>query len=149
MKVVKLYKESKFEEKKEEDLGYDCYSVVLESDQYHIDQDGERCYIIEPGDIKRVSLGVKLLPNKGFGGFLKERSGKALVGLEVKGGVIDQYTGEFFAILKNGGKKNIRIYTGDKVCQYVIIKNYHEKVTFVEELEKTERGEKGFGSSDS
>lgn len=135
MQVVKLYSNSRFEAKHNEDLGYDLYAV------------GE--HTIEPGDIAKIGVGISVCPPDGFGLFFKERSGNALKGYEVKGGVIDfGYRGEYMVLLKNGSRETIHIKEGDKIAQFVLIQNHNPEVVFVDKLEDTHRGNKGFGSSD-
>jgi dUTPase len=41
-----------------------------------------------------------------------------------------------------------KIYkSGDKICQLVFQKHFHPSITFVSELEQSERNEGGFGST--
>lgn len=148
MEVIKLYEDSQFYEKHKKDLGYDLYAVILDSDEYFFDKDGKKCLVVGPREIVKISVGVSIGYPEGYGGFFKERSGKALEGIEVKGGVIDeQYTGEHFVILKNDGPKKVVIYAGDKIAQLVLIENVHSNVKYVNSLKETDRGSKGFGSS--
>ena len=50
-------------------------------------------------------------------------------------------------ILINLSKREIEIETGDRIAQILFLKPEEAKFGGVEELDKTERGNKGFGST--
>ena len=50
-------------------------------------------------------------------------------------------------ILINLSKREIEIETGDRIAQILFLKPEEAKFVEVEELDKTERGNKGFGST--
>jgi dUTP pyrophosphatase len=148
MKVVKVYSESIIPTKNKEDLGYDMYAVVSEKEQYHTDNEGNKMICIEPGQTKLIDLGVKIGFPKKYGAFLKERSGLASKGIHIHGGVIDQsYTGIIKAVVYNSNNKPFYVKTGDRICQMVLIPLVHFTFEETEELEETERNDRGFGSS--
>jgi len=63
-------------------------------------------------------------------------------------GTIDaDYRGEIGIILINWGKDPFIIHKGDRIAQMVIARVYHADIQEVDELDKTERGEGGFGHS--
>ena len=63
-------------------------------------------------------------------------------------GVIDAgYTGSIVAKLYNHGKVGYEVEVGDKICQLVFVPIFTPVLEVVDELEDTERGENGFGSS--
>jgi len=69
--------------------------------------------------------------------------------LIIKGGVIDsQYRGEIIIIMANHGHYPITIMPDDKVAQFILLKVPKVKIKEVKDLDETDRGEKGFGSSD-
>jgi len=148
MKVVKVYSESIVPTKSKKDLGYDMYAVVSDNEQYHTDDIGNKLICVEPGQTKLVDLGVKIGFPENYGGFLKERSGLASKGIHIHGGVIDNsYTGLLKAVVYNSTNKNFYVKTGDRICQMVLIPLVHFELEEVDGLEKTERNERGFGSS--
>jgi len=121
------------------DAGLDLYSTV-------------DC-IIEPFERKKIPTGIKVLIPEGYAGFVQPRSGIALkygIGIVNTPGLIDSgYRGEICAILINYDPDNsFHIKKGDKICQMVIKKVEEVKIELVEELDKTDRGEGGFGSTD-
>lgn len=64
-------------------------------------------------------------------------------------GVIDAgYTGEILVRLFNFGVKPYEVKPGDKIAQMVVVPCYTGyDITLVNEMEDSERGENGFGSS--
>ena len=63
-------------------------------------------------------------------------------------GVVDSgYRGEIKVILYNAGEENYLVKTGDKIAQMIIEKCFLWDVTVVNELNNSERGSDGFGSS--
>jgi len=67
----------------------------------------------------------------------------------IGGGVIDtDYTGEVKVIMMNHGKKSYQIQEGDRIAQMIIEKIDTSGMMEVDNLQKTDRGNKGFGSTD-
>ena len=63
-------------------------------------------------------------------------------------GTIDaDYRGEVGVILINLGKEDFTIERGMRIAQIVIAKHEHIEWDVVEDLDETERGEGGFGST--
>jgi dUTP pyrophosphatase len=108
---------------------------------------------LKPFERKKIPTGIKVLIPNGYAGFIQPRSGIALkkgVGMVNSPGLIDSgYRGEICAILINyNSEESVFIKKGDKICQMVIKKIEHVKIKLVEDLDNTERGESGFGSTD-
>ena len=82
---------------------------------------------------------------------IRSRSGLAakqgLVVLNSPGTIDEGYTGEIKVILYNTGSEHVTINSGDKIAQMVICPVLRPQVIEVDELEATERGSKGFGST--
>ena len=69
--------------------------------------------------------------------------------MTVNAGVIEaDYTGEIKVILVNLSILKYEIYKGDLITQLIVERIASEEAILVENLETTERGAKGFGSSD-
>lgn len=63
-------------------------------------------------------------------------------------GVIDaNYRGEVGVILRNMGEQAFEIHEGDRIAQIVFLPYAHMQFEPVNELDSTERGDKGFGST--
>lgn len=59
----------------------------------------------------------------------------------------DYYRGEVGVILRNMGEHAFEVHEGDRIAQIVFLPYAHMQFKPVNELDSTERGEKGFGSS--
>lgn len=96
-----------------------------------------------------IKLGVCVEIPKGYTGLLLGRSSMNGKGIICMTGVIDSgYTGELRAMFFNTTSNAIAIHKGERICQLVILKLADiEKAERVEELENSERGDKGFGST--
>lgn len=114
--------------------GFDLYSV----------EDKHLC----PTQAETISTGIAIEIPFGCVGIIKGRSSLGAKGISVLGGVIDcDYRGEVKVILSS--VEYYRIRKTERIAQLLILplapmKNHLE---VVEELTETERGEKGFGSS--
>lgn len=87
------------------------------------------------------------LPN-GTAGFLKSKSGLNVKHGITSEGVIDVgYTGSIVCKLYNNSNDDYQIKRGDKITQLVIVKIETPNINIVDKLDKTERGEGGFGST--
>lgn len=82
---------------------------------------------------------------------VRSRSGWALkqgvIVLNAPGTVDSNYRGEVGVILINLGENPVTIYPGDRIAQLVVAKYETIEWNEVRELDSTERGEGGFGSS--
>jgi len=107
--------------------------------------------ILEPLDRKLIPTGLYVEIPEGYEGQVRPRSGLALkhgISCPNSPGTIDaDYRGELGVILINLSKENFVINDGDRIAQLVIAK--HETVIWKEvtELQETERGLGGYGSS--
>lgn len=77
------------------------------------------------------------------------RSGLAIKhGIDTFAGVVDQgYTGEVIVALFNTGIDEYQVKKGDRIAQLIITPILTPPIEVVDELEATERGDGGFGSS--
>lgn len=110
--------------------------------------------VIAPGDRALVRTGVAVAIPEGFAGFVMPRSGRALrEGLSVVNapGLIDShYRGEIAVILLNtDSRSSIEVTRGDKIAQLVVQRVERVNLIEVDQLDETQRGEGGFGSSGS
>lgn len=81
-------------------------------------------------------------------GFLKSKSGLNVKHNITSDGVIDNgYTGSIHIKLYNHGTEDYHVKRGDKISQLVILPILTPKLEIVHELEQTERGDQGFGST--
>lgn len=120
--------------------GYDLYACIPET------------ITIFPGQKLMIGTGIRMAIPSGYFGGIYARSG-----LSVKHGirpatcvsVIDSdYRGEVFVPLLNEGEHSYEIHPGDRIAQIVFQKYGVFEMEEVEELDTTERGSGGFGSTD-
>jgi dUTP pyrophosphatase len=92
--------------------------------------------------------GVHVGIPEGYVGFLKSKSGLNVHNGIHSCGVIDAlYNGSVKVKLYNHGFEAVRIKRGQKISQLVILPIATPEIELVDELEDTERGSNGFGSS--
>jgi len=96
-----------------------------------------------------VPTGIKVKIPPGTVLQIWDRSGlSAKHGLHRVAGVVDDtYTGQIFVALINLSNDTYVIKKGDRIAQGIITPVLLPQVVEVDDLENTERGEKGFGSS--
>ena len=107
---------------------------------------------LEPGQRQLVPTGLAIALPDGWAGFVQPRSGLATrQGLSIVNtpGLVDaQYRGELKVNLINlDPSETIHIHRGDRIAQLVVQRVPMVTLEEVEELDTTERGEHGFGSS--
>src|SRR6201995_2255711 len=95
----------------------------------------------------RIAIGLP----PGTYGRIAPRSGLAAKhALTTNAGVIDaDYTGEVKIIMVNYGEQDYEVQKGDKIAQLIVERIMDEEIVLVKELDITERGAEGFGSSDT
>ena len=107
--------------------------------------------VLEPGDIKAVSLGCSIEIPDGFEIQVRPRSGLALnhgITVHNSPGTIDSnYRGECKVILFNAGKKPFEVNINDRICQFVVMALPSVEIALSKSLSRTDRGDGGFGST--
>ncbi len=95
-----------------------------------------------------IDTGVHIAIPEGYVGMLKSKSGLNVNHGIVSEGVIDAgYTGSIVVKLYNHSKTGHAILAGDKITQLVILPIITPELELVDELDATERGNNGFGST--
>lgn len=95
-----------------------------------------------------VPLGIAAKAPKGTFLQLAPRSGLAKKGVALLGGIVDAgYRGEIKVMLLNTGSAMVSLACGDRVAQLIPVKIELPSATQVDQLDETERGPAGFGSS--
>ena len=104
---------------------------------------------ILPGHRELVSTGISVKLPPGLYGRIAPRSGLAVKnGAHVGAGVIDpDYTGELKVLLFNHGDDVLKIKIGERIAQLVLERFETPEVKEVTEIEETQRGASGFGST--
>lgn len=106
------------------------------------------------GEPVKVKTGIAMAIPRGYVGMICDRSGMGARGIRVLGGIIDaDYRGELMVVLINLNRHtmskcpNYEVKAGDRIAQMVILPCLTPAVLPVENLDETDRGIKGFGSS--
>lgn len=106
---------------------------------------------VQPGETAWIPTGIALEVPKGCAGLIYARSSMGVKrGLAPanKVGVIDSdYRGEIRVVLLNHGKEPQTVAHGERVAQMLITPVLTPAYKEVEELEDTQRGQGGFGST--
>ena len=117
------------------DAGFDLYAL-------------EDCEI-GPHSQKLVKTGISMAIPKGYVGLIWPRSGLAhKYGLDVFAGVIDSgYRGDIGVILYNTKSDHYKIKKGERIAQILFQKIEDFDLVEVDDLDDSQRGTGGFGSS--
>lgn len=136
---IKLIEEGKLPKKSRlNDAGYDCFCREWKYDT--------------KTDATYIKLGFAIEIPEGYVGLIFPRSSQVETDNYAPNsiGVIDpNYRGEVMYVIKNRNYLHMpeKPQLGEKVCQFLIIKNEDIEFLEVPELSETERGVQGFGSS--
>ena len=110
----------------------------------------EDCVLV-PGETRLVATGFSMSLSQGYEAQLRPRSGLAIkhgITLMNSPGTIDSdFRGAVKVILTNLGREPFEVKCGDRIAQMVIAKVEQPIIQIVDELEETERGSGGFGST--
>jgi len=136
----KIYSDAKIPRKgTSQSAGYDLYAFDFTVDNV----------TIPPRERRVIGTGIRISFPQDWYGRIAPRSGLALnFGIDVLAGVVDRdYSGEIKVILYNSGDKEFIINRYDRIAQIIpeYCGNFGEMIEG--ELDVTERGEKGFGST--
>lgn len=140
IKIKKLNKNAKIPTRGSTfSAGYDLYACIDKS----ID--------IAPHTTVKIPTGLAVQPPRNCFGAIFARSGLATKeGLRPSNcvGVCDEdYTGEYIVALYNDSDERRTINPNDRIAQLVFLPYIPARFVEVEDLETTERGENGFGST--
>lgn len=103
---------------------------------------------IAPHETIKIPTGWAFQPPKGYMLQILQRSGLASKGLICVGGILDNdYVGEVVVILLNTTDDYIKINNGDRIAQMALRKYYQADFEESDNLDETERGGSGFGST--
>ena len=106
---------------------------------------------IQPGETVLIKTGLAMAIPEGYAGLIYARSGLATKkGLAPanKVGVVDaDYRGEVMVPLHNHSRVAVEVEHGERIAQMVITPFLTAEYMLAEELDETERGEGGFGST--
>lgn len=138
IKYTTYIQETKFEKAT---LGSACFDLVSTHDFVSI----------RPGEHATINTGIKIELPKDYVGLVCPRSGLAqkygLTVLNAPGVIDSDFRGEIGVIIQNLGKESFCINKGMRIAQLLLLKMPSFKILYDCDLSKTERDEKGFGST--
>jgi len=137
LKIKLLHPDAKVPTRANEtDAGLDLYAL-------------EDCIVLQ-NQVAMVKTGVAMAIPTGYAGVIHPRSGLAIRhGVDRLAGLIDSdYRGELIAALTTVKRWQFEIKAGDRIAQLVIQKVELWNPVVVDELDETERGDNGFGSTE-
>ena len=106
---------------------------------------------ISPGKIAIIPTGLALSIPKGFEAQIRPRSGlaakKKISVLNTPGTIDSDYRGEIKVILINLGEEIFKVEKGLRIAQMVFCPIVQAQFREVDDLNETERGKGGFGST--
>jgi len=107
---------------------------------------------VQPGERAMLPTGLAVSIPPGYAGLVLPRSGLAArhgIALVNSPGLIDSgYRGEISVVIINTDKREpFHIHRGERIAQMVIQRVEEASLVQVEELDETERGAGGFGST--
>lgn len=111
----------------------------------------EEPMILKPGERTLIPTGLQMAIPEGFEAQIRPRSGLAIrngITMLNSPGTIDaDYRGEVKVIAINHGQEEFVVNHGDRIAQMVIAPVTQFPVEEADDLDETERGEGGFGST--
>ena len=106
---------------------------------------------LKPLERAIIKTGLHIALPPGYEAQIRPRSGlaakKGVSVLNAPGTIDADYRGDIGVILVNLSNENFTVNDGDRIAQMVIAKYEHTKWHVVTVLDKTKRGEGGFGST--
>lgn len=107
--------------------------------------------VIVPGGRALIPTGIALAIPAGYEGQVRPRSGLALrhgiTVLNAPGTIDSDYRGEVKVVLINLGEEIFVVQPGERIAQLVIAPVVRAKIEVVAELDETQRGGGGYGST--
>lgn len=106
---------------------------------------------LQPGERKLIETGLAIALPEGYEAQIRPRSGLAFKNgvtvLNSPGTIDADYRGEIKIILANLGAEAFTVERGMRIAQMVIAKHERLEWNIVDNLDETERGAGGFGST--
>ena len=107
--------------------------------------------VLKPGERTLIPTGLQMALPHGYEAQIRPRSGLAIrngITMLNSPGTIDaDYRGEVKVIAINHGQEAFTVNHGDRIAQMVIAPVVQLSIKSVEELDETDRGQGGFGST--
>lgn len=120
------------------DAGYDLVNASGDS------------YTFAYGDMHLIPTGIAVAIPDGYFGMVSMRSGLGVKGFRCHVGIVDSgYRGEIKVHVDCINTDGGRIEAWDRFAQLTLVRIHEEPIELVDDLEDSERGDGGFGSTGS
>ncbi len=121
------------------------YPVILALVDFYSNENA----VLSSNERKLISTGISIAIPEGYVGLIWDKSGLASKhGLKTMAGVIDSgYRGEIKILIHNLSESEYIVEKGKKVAQMLIQPVEQREILEVADLDHSDRGEKGFGST--
>jgi len=107
--------------------------------------------VIAPGETRMIGSGIAIALEPGYAAFLYARSGlgikHGIVPANCVGVIDSDYRGEVIVGLRNMSGEAFTVCDGDRIAQMVICKCELPEILTCDDLDETQRGAGGFGST--
>lgn len=129
-----------------------CFPIRATENSAGLDISACKEYILKPMEQKTIDTGIAILLPCGYEAQIRSRSGLAskhsVIVFNSPGTIDSDYRGEIKVLLMNFGKTDFKVEKGMRIAQ-MVISNYVKvnQIKLVDELDKTQRGSGGFGST--
>lgn len=136
LKVLRISKEAELPEyAMQSDVGFDLRAAETKN--------------IEPYQQKKIGTGLVIEIPEGHVGLIRDRAGIITkMGVHTVAGTFDPaYRGEVSVVLVNFGEETVMVEKGMRIAQMIVLPVTKVKIQDVKELSKTERQDRGFGST--
>jgi len=109
--------------------------------------------IISPGETRMIGTGFAIALQPGYAAFIYARSGlgikQGIIPANCVGVIDSDYRGEVIVGLKNTSVEPFTVKDGDRIAQMVVCKCELPELSICDDLDDTQRGDGGFGSTGS
>lgn len=106
--------------------------------------------VLPPGVVRVLNTGIAVAVPEGYLLSFRPRSSMGAKGVIIPNSpctIDSDYRGEVKVPLMNLGRAPVTIEPGDRIAQALLEVSYIPRLEVVEELDETDRGENGFGST--
>lgn len=136
LKVMRISREAELPEyAMQSDVGFDLRAAESKN--------------IEPYQQKKIGTGLVIEIPEGHVGLIRDRAGIITkMGVHTVAGTFDPaYRGEVSVVLVNFGEETVTVEKGMRIAQMIVLPITKVKIQEFKELSKTERQDRGFGST--
>ena len=103
--------------------------------------------LILPGETRLIPSGICVAIPVGYVGDISPRSSISMKGIVIQGKIDPEYRGQVGIIATNCSNVAQHFVKHERIAQLILLKIDYPCIRIVEELDNTDRGNKGYGST--